>query len=46
MSKIQVHDHILRNQSLKISGFLHDGRGHQKGSFEYDVIWKEPNLGI
>ena len=47
MSKIQVFGHFLGNGSLKISNFLHDGRGQQGASFECGVIFgKNLNLGI
>ena len=32
VSKIAVFGHFLRNLSLKVSNFLHDGRGQQKDS--------------
>ena len=35
MSKIQVFGHFLRNRSLKVSNFLHDGRGHHLSLVQY-----------
>ena len=47
MSKIQVLGHFLRNRSLKVSNFLHDGRGQWGASFECGAIFgKNLNLGI
>ena len=39
MSKIRVFGHFLGNRSLKISNFLHDGRGQLGASFEYGAIF-------
>ena len=39
MSKIVVFGHFLRNRSLKVSDFLHDGRGQQGASFECGAIF-------
>ena len=37
--------HFLRNCSLKVFNFLHDGRRQLGASFEYDAIfWKNPGL--
>ena len=47
MSKIGVFGHFLGNRSLKVSNFLHDGRGQYGASFECGVIFgKNLNLGI
>ena len=47
MSKIQVFGHFLGNQSLKVSNFLHDGRGQEGASFECGAIFgKNLNPGI
>ena len=40
MSKIQVFGHFLGNRSLKVSNFLHDGRGQYGASFKCDTIFK------
>ena len=47
MSKIKVFGYFLGNQSLKMSNFLHDGRGQQGTSFECGAIFgKNLNPGI
>ena len=47
MSKIRVFGHFLRNQSLKVSNFLHDGREQQEVSFECGAMFgKNLNPGI
>ena len=47
MSKIQVFGHFLGNRSLKVSKFLHNGRGQQGASFECGAIFgKNLNPGI
>ena len=40
MSKIRVFGHFLGgNRSLKVSNFLHDGRGKYGASFECGAIF-------
>ena len=39
MSKIGVFGYFLGNRSLKVSNFLHDGRGQYGASFEYGAIF-------
>ena len=40
MSKIGGFGHFLRNKSLKVSNFLHDGRWQYGASFECGAIFK------
>ena len=47
MSKNVVFGHFLGNRSLKVSNFLHDGRGQYGASFECGAIFgKNLNPGI
>ena len=47
MSKIRVFGYFLGNGSLKVSNFLHDGRGQLEASFECGAIFgKNLNPGI
>ena len=47
MSKIWVFGHFLGNWSLKVSNFLHDGRGQYGAPFECGAIFgKNLNLVI
>ena len=47
MSNIGVFGHFLGNRSLKVSNFLHDGRGQYVASFECGAIFrKNLNPGI
>ena len=47
MSKIVVFEYFLENQSMKVSNFLHYGRGQYGASFECGaIVGKNLNLGI
>ena len=47
MSKIGVFGHFLGIRSLKVSNFLHDGRGQWGASIECGAVFgKNLNLGI